>query len=299
MGKRILVAIPIVIIVALAVLLQGWALAVFVAVLACACQYEIVRAMDGNGKPIIKTVSFVFAGLMVLAFLLSFRSNQKAYSFSLLTMPFVLSVFVLLIIAAFIIAMFSKKHTMESVSNTIFTFVYPQMFFVLFYMLILNVDMGAYASEWFPEVMVSVGYFRILVLLLMIFLPAMFSDTVAYFIGKSFGKTKLCPSISPKKTVAGCVAGIVGGIIASVLIWAVFSNVASITMMPLLNYIFAGAALAVISQLGDLSASFIKRSLNIKDFGKLLPGHGGIVDRMDSVLFCIPLVFALSAIGIL
>ncbi|MEF9988143.1 MAG: CDP-archaeol synthase, partial [Christensenella sp.] len=100
-------------------------------------------------------------------------------------------------------------------------------------------------------------------------------------------------------TVAGCVAGIVGGIIASVLIWAVFSNVASITMMPLLNYIFAGAALAVISQLGDLSASFIKRSLNIKDFGKLLPGHGGIVDRMDSVLFCIPLVFALSAIGIL
>ena len=67
-----------------------------------------------------------------------------------------------------------------------------------------------------------------------------------------------------------------------------------IELQPFINYAISGAVLAIISQFGDLSASFITRSLNIKDFRTILPGHGGIVDRMDSVLFCIPVVFLIS-----
>lgn len=299
MGKRILVAIPIVIVVALAVFLQGWVLAAFVAALACMCQYEIVRAMDSNGKPVVKTMSFIFTGILALLFLLTYQQNFEYYSFTWLTPTVVIALFVILIMATFIVAMFSKKHTIESVSNTIFTFVYPQMFFILFYFLILNVPAQQTGAEWFPGVMLTDRYIRTLILLLMVFLPAMFSDTVAYFIGKAFGKTKLCPSISPKKTVAGCVAGIVGGVIAAVMIWLIFDNMVYIAghyieLQPFINYAVSGAVLAIISQFGDLSASFIKRSLNIKDFGKILPGHGGIVDRMDSVLFCIPVVFLIS-----
>ena len=132
-----------------------------------------------------------------------------------------------------------------------------------------------------------------LVVFLMVLVPAMFSDTFAYFIGMAFGKRKLCPQISPKKTVAGSVGGVVGGLVGALLISMLFWGGKNLA-----GFMAAGAALGAISQLGDLSASFIKRSLNIKDFGKILPGHGGIVDRMDSILFCIPAVFILTIAGL-
>ena len=155
------------------------------------------------------------------------------------------------------IAMFSRKHTADSVTNTIFTFVYPQLFMALFYMLILA----------------NIGeYYRMLVVFLMVLIPAMFSDTFAYFIGMALGKRKLCPQISPKKTVAGSIAGIIGGTVGALLITVLFWGGKDI-----LYFMASGAILGTISQFGDLSASFIKRSLNIKDFGKILPGHGGIV----------------------
>ena len=189
-----------------------------------------------------------------------------------------LCAFVVLIMLVFIVSMFSKRHTADSVANTIFTFVYPQLFLALFYLLILG-NIGDYC--------------RMFVVFLMVLVPAMFSDTFAYFIGMAFGKRKLCPQISPKKTVAGSVGGVVGGLVGALLISMLFWGGKNLA-----GFMAAGAALGAISQLGDLSASFIKRSLNIKDFGKILPGHGGIVDRMDSILFCIPAVFILTIAGL-
>ncbi len=293
MGKRILVAVPIVIVVALAVFLQGWVLAVFAAALACACQFEIVRAMDANGKPVVKWVSYLFAGIAAVLFLLSVQAEQAGYnSLRWLTPEVVIALFAAMTMAAFIAAMLSKRHEAKSVINTGFTMIYPQLFMILFYWIILNSGGGVTQSD---------SYWRTLILLLMIFLPAMFSDTAAYFIGKTFGKTKLCPAISPKKTVAGSVAGVFGGVLAALLIFLVFDNMILINghfveMAPVANYIAAGAVLAVVSQFGDLAASYLKRALSIKDFGKLLPGHGGIVDRMDSILFCIPAVYMMTNI---
>ncbi len=307
MLKRILVAIPIIVIVALAFLIQSWVLAVFAVIVALMSQFEVVRALDENKKPVVKSISFLFAGMMAILFLFEFAIRPVFMGFmpSGFTPATVLVLFVICTMAAFVIAMFSKKHTAQSVGDTVLTMVYPQMFFVLFYALILTATYPRFVTDWVSASLAIEPYYGMLILLLLIFLPAMFSDTFAYFFGMALGKRKLCPAISPKKTVVGCVAGIAGGVVAALIIWLVFDNMIYINghylsaMAPLASYMIAGAVLAGVSQLGDLSASYLKRALNIKDFGKLLPGHGGVVDRMDSIIFCIPVVFLLSMMGII
>jgi len=117
-----------------------------------------------------------------------------------------------------------------------------------------------------------------------IVLAAFGTDIFAYFTGKVFGKHKLCPSISPKKTVEGSV----GGVIGSVILCGIFGWF----FIPggFVNCIIIGVAGSIISQVGDLSASVMKRKIGIKDWGTLIPGHGGVLDRIDSMLFTAPLV---------
>jgi len=125
----------------------------------------------------------------------------------------------------------------------------------------------------------------------LIFICAWASDTGAYFAGVNLGKHKLIPSLSPKKTVEGTVGGILtAGILAFLYGFAVqYYTRPEINLM----WVFAGVGIigAAISQLGDLSASAIKRHTGIKDFGSIMPGHGGIIDRFDSVLFTAPAVY--------
>jgi phosphatidate cytidylyltransferase len=101
------------------------------------------------------------------------------------------------------------------------------------------------------------------------------------------GKRKLCPDVSPKKTVEGSIGGIFGSIIG-VLLWSYFI---SSTATAWYQIILLGIVAGVISQIGDLSASLIKRYIGVKDYGKIMPGHGGILDRFDSILFTAPIVY--------
>ena len=136
--------------------------------------------------------------------------------------------------------------------------------------------------------------------LLLVFFGAWVTDAGAYFIGYFFGKTKLAPNISPKKTVEGAVGGIVSTVVfffaaALVYRWYISTLGYTITVDYLLLSIAAlfSAAAAI---LGDLSASLIKRECNIKDFGNILPGHGGVMDRFDSIMFVAPLLFIFQQI---
>ena len=138
----------------------------------------------------------------------------------------------------------------------------------------------------------------------LVFIAAFMTDTCAYFVGCAWGKTKLCPAISPKKTVAGAVGGIVGcGI--SFLIFGIVVNLGFADALggghfSLFRLFFMGVVCAVISEIGDLVASLIKRQYQIKDFGNLLPGHGGILDRCDSIILVAPMLFLfLHQMGIL
>ena len=112
------------------------------------------------------------------------------------------------------------------------------------------------------------------------------TDIFAYFTGYALGKHKLCPKISPKKTIEGSI----GGILGSMLLCGLFGWFAA-GGVYFMHTLAIGALGGVISQAGDLTASVFKRKMGIKDYGNLIPGHGGVLDRFDSVLFTAPLVY--------
>lgn len=123
-----------------------------------------------------------------------------------------------------------------------------------------------------------------------IILGACFTDIFAYFIGSKFGKHKLCPDISPKKSIEGAIAGVIGCIITLVIYTIVLNNYFNFDI-NYISIVILAVIVAVFGQLGDLVASSIKRSTGIKDFGNFLPGHGGILDRIDSLLFVAPVIY--------
>jgi phosphatidate cytidylyltransferase len=129
-------------------------------------------------------------------------------------------------------------------------------------------------------------------LLILVLCAAALSDTGAYFVGVTLGKHKLCPNISPKKTVEGFIGGIMSNAILFPLIAYVFSKLCysdlGLNSEMYIHFAVLGIICAIIGLLGDLSASALKREVGIKDFGKLIPGHGGILDRFDSLLFILP-----------
>ena len=130
---------------------------------------------------------------------------------------------------------------------------------------------------------------------LLAFLGAWLCDTFAYFVGVFFGKHKLIPKISPKKTIEGSI----GGIIFTIGGFALYGLIVNSFFGADLNYIklcIFGLILAIVSQIGDLIASLIKRQYSIKDYGFIFPGHGGVLDRFDSVMLTAPVLFILNSL---
>ncbi len=128
------------------------------------------------------------------------------------------------------------------------------------------------------------------VLIWAVFIGAWITDTFAYFTGTWFGKHKLLPEISPKKTVEGAIGGVLGCVFAFFVYGLIISNIFhhEISFPSLMTL---GFFCSLVAQLGDLAASSIKRECQIKDFGSIMPGHGGVLDRFDSILFVAPLVY--------
>jgi phosphatidate cytidylyltransferase len=111
------------------------------------------------------------------------------------------------------------------------------------------------------------------------------TDTGAYLIGRQFGSHLLAPQVSPKKTIEGSLGGLLASVIVSVLFWRFMNDTSVVT------YIILGIIIGVSAQIGDLFESALKRTAGIKDSGTIIPGHGGILDRFDSLLFALPLVY--------
>lgn len=123
----------------------------------------------------------------------------------------------------------------------------------------------------------------------LVFICSWGCDTCAYCVGMLIGKHKMAPVLSPKKSVEGAVGGVVGAALIGVIYGAVLGR-------DMVAYGVISAVGALISMVGDLAASAIKRNMGIKDYGKLIPGHGGILDRFDSVIFTAPIIYFLSTL---
>lgn len=128
-------------------------------------------------------------------------------------------------------------------------------------------------------------------LVVMVFVCSWVNDTCAYCVGVTLGKHKMTPKLSPKKSVEGLVGGITGSAVVGALYGMFYNNqVATLEHAPII-FAIIGAVGALVAVIGDLAASAIKRNNEIKDYGKLIPGHGGIMDRFDSIIFTAPIIY--------
>ena len=118
-------------------------------------------------------------------------------------------------------------------------------------------------------------------------------DSVAYFAGHRWGRRKLIPTVSPGKTVVGAIGGLLGAVLASILFAAVLINAYTSAELSLPAAAVIGVVVACVAQLGDLAESLLKREVGVKDSGGLFPGHGGVLDRFDSILFAVPVTYLL------
>ena len=133
------------------------------------------------------------------------------------------------------------------------------------------------------------------VIVWLIFLSSWGCDTCAYCVGMLIGKHKMAPKLSPKKSIEGGVGGILGAALLGALFALAMNHWAGADVVVWECALICGAG-GAISQIGDLAASAIKRNHDIKDYGKLIPGHGGILDRFDSVIFTAPVIFYLASV---
>lgn len=213
----------------------------------------------------------------------------------------IVAVIAVTVMIALTIFTFDHKYELKDFLSTAFILFYPIVLLSIFFLINGKTTLG--------DNPVNENYGDMIGIMLALFIPV-FTDTFAYFTGMAIGGKKLCPEISPKKTIAGAVGGIVGGIAASVMVFLLFDfygvfdsmknvNVHALTTnmnVSLAIYMVIGLVGAVVSEVGDLAASWIKRRAGIKDFGKIFPGHGGITDRLDSILFVLPIIYLAFAI---
>jgi phosphatidate cytidylyltransferase len=153
-----------------------------------------------------------------------------------------------------------------------------------------NIDLGEVSLTVFGVLYIPFLLFHIYYLdktdyIWLVFIIAFGTDTFAYVVGNLFGRHKLSPNLSPKKTIEGSIGGILGSMFLTIIYSIYIGNNIS------WHLILLSIVVSVMSQLGDLAASKIKRMAGIKDYGFIMPGHGGVLDRFDSIIICAPLVY--------
>lgn len=187
----------------------------------------------------------------------------------------ILMVIFLMSLLAQYVFMFPQYKT-EQISNAIMCMIYAGVMLSYLY-LVREGDNGAY-TVW------------------LIFLGSWGSDTCAYLFGIAFGKRKMAPVLSPKKSVEGAIGGVLGAAALGAGYAAIFADKLQMSINPIIAFAIICAVGALISMVGDLAASAIKRNHDIKDYGTIIPGHGGIMDRFDSVIYVAPIIWILLQI---
>lgn len=272
MKKRIVTGVLIALALIILVCVQGWGLRLTWFVCMAISIGECYHALALKGFRPVRWVGFLYAAAALPAYL--YLGGEDGL--------------VLAMLACFCIGMgaivLTGQADLPRAVATVLPIVYPGFLF----------------SLMFPLQDQSQFMMCVLALMMLFVIPLM-GDVGAYFVGCKFGRHKLSPVISPKKTIEGAVGGLAFSVISAVLFaWAVSKlpqiwparEVFQIEVGPLWHYAVLGLAGGVFSQFGDLTASMIKRYCGVKDYGRIFPGHGGMLDRFDSVLFMSVITYA-------
>ncbi len=272
-GKRLMSSIILVVVALFTILTGGYLLAAVLLFLAVTAYHELMKAckltgLDGAGGPGRKVNGLEITGYAGIAayYLLMVFCEDRIYLF--------LALITILVAFMFLYVFVFPGYRAEQIMCAFFCTAYAPVMLSFIY-LVRSLPYGIY-TVW------------------MIFISSWICDTCAYVVGMLVGKHKLAPVLSPKKSIEGALGGIAG----SALVGAAYAYflVERVIEQQQITWIFVliSAVGAVISQVGDLAASAIKRNHEIKDYGKLIPGHGGVMDRFDSVIFTAPMIYFLA-----
>lgn len=237
-------------------------IAICAAILSIMCLWETLSVFSYQKIPFFTAMAFLASAVM------PFMDKLDSKFISPLVCFFAF-------MAAFSYIIYNKRITVtDSISVFFFVIIIPFCFSHVIYL--RNIEFGEFYI-WLP------------------FIGAFLTDTFAYFTGSLIGGRKLCENLSPKKTVSGSIGGFIGAVfgffVYSLILKYVFSVNINLPVYYLIAVLCGGLA-----QVGDLTASAIKRAANTKDFGNIMPGHGGMMDRVDSLMFVAPLIYFVVAV---
>ena len=236
---------------------------VFLAIIAAIAMQEYLNAISKDSKPI-RWIGYISCILITLIHIGPEKLDSLVIEkFNMLIIP------ILLLILFTTIIVTDMKINFKDISYTLFGIIYV-ITCISFIAQIRGMENGRYLV-WFAII------------------AAWGTDTFAYIIGKRFGKHKFS-KVSPKKSIEGCIAGILGAVIIALIYTVAINSIFEVQY----SYVFIGIITAILSiagQLGDFAASSIKRYVDIKDYSNLIPGHGGMLDRIDSLMFLAPFAY--------
>lgn len=252
------------------ILSGGYVLAGTLLAISCIAFYELskvcgIRVCDENGQKKCNAMEVISYIAIIFLYVITVMTND------ITALLFWLILFILAVLGVYVFT-FPRFHASKIMAD-VFCVLYAPLMFSFLYR-IREMEMGIY-------------------LVWMVFVCSWISDTFAYFTGMLLGRHKLAPVLSPKKSIEGSIGGIAGSALAGALFGYFCAGKVEQDVNLIVICAILGALGSVISQIGDLAASGIKRCYEIKDYGHLIPGHGGIMDRFDSVIVTAPIVYFL------
>lgn len=268
----------------------------FIFVIAVMSTFEVSRVMEKGGKKNNLYIAIMFPPLTFLALMFCIANGLGVLAYFGISVGIIILLFATCLIINTLQKGKNNKQMVEinymgtyknyvvkKSLNSLFLIFYPA--FILSLLFFINHLTG---FSYFQKDTAKIIEFFLLVL---IFATTIVTDTGAYLIGSGIGGTKLCPKISPKKTISGAVGGLVCSVAISLIMFPIFSSANKYaTLFNTLNFniwlfLLYGILASIFSQFGDIFASVVKRKNDVKDYGNIFPGHGGFMDRVDGISF--------------
>ncbi len=296
MKKRFITSIYIVLAVALAIgckflplNIGDYLFDIFILCLTFVAAFEMCNLIEKCGKTVNRLFAVFYSIFNYIVLLISI--NFVKYQFVALIQVFALIVYFGIVLIAESVRNkgFKFVSNLKSSLYTLLACVYPGLLFTL-YLNINHIDQFA-----------GINHLSV-ILILMVIAITFLTDTFAYLVGRTLKGPKLAPKISPNKTISGSIGGLIGGIAGSMLVFALVYNVKSLAIiletfnLAWWHFLLIGLFASVLGQIGDLVESKIKRQAQTKDSGNIFPGHGGMLDRIDAMIFVVTFIFVITLV---